>query len=152
MTDENPDEIEMCGCKLNKCARYCLFVLLVLVGTVMSFCSIITGLSGATASVILVTVGNCLVLFSLFILNGPKQQWEKMMDPARSIVSILYLIAIVMCAISIIFFSKILTIIFLVLQECLMVLYILSYFPGLQNWMKDCCCKKTGGDATAPMV
>ena len=76
------------------------------------------------------TVGNVVSVFATFFLVGPVRQFKNMIDVQRRNASLAFCGAIVMTLLSLyVFHSKLLTVVFVVVQFAAYVWYILSYVP-----------------------
>jgi hypothetical protein len=107
-----------------------------------SFFALFAG--GANWFAIWYTLGNLISLSSTFFLIGPKSQCKNMLKPVRATVSLIFIGSMIMTLVSAFFFSKILTVIFVVVQFCALVWYVLSYIPYgrecCKKCLKSCCC------------
>ena len=82
----------------------------------------------------LYTCGNLISIFGTFFLVGPKRQFKNMTNPYRRKASMIFLSSIVLTFISLyILHSKILTILFVIIQFCSYIYYIMSYIPYGQD-------------------
>jgi hypothetical protein len=76
------------------------------------------------------TLGNIISLCGTFFLVGPTRQFQNMKDPSRMWTSIIFISSMVMTLVSVyLFHSRVLTIIFVIIQFCAYVWYVLSYIP-----------------------
>ena len=76
------------------------------------------------------TVGNVVSVFATFFLVGPVRQFKNMIDVQRRNASLAFCGAIVMTLLALyVFHSKLLTVVFVVVQFAAYVWYILSYVP-----------------------
>ena len=151
------DTLEFCCWRFTKCERYIGFLICLIVGVFLIISSMVGSFGGSVGSIIQVTVGNILVIISTVFLNGTKVMWEKMTAPDRIIISILYLASIgftiAAVALGLSTFWMVLAI---CLQTVFMIMYVLSYFPGVREWflgcLKSCCCPKGNSETSAPIV
>ena len=78
----------------------------------------------------LYTCGNIISIFGTFFLVGPVRQFKNMTNPYRRKASMIFLSAIVLTFISLyILHSKILTVLFVIIQFGAYIYYIMSYVP-----------------------
>ena len=78
----------------------------------------------------LYTCGNIISIFGTFFLVGPARQFKNMTNPYRRKASMIFLSAIVLTFISLyILHSKILTVLFVIIQFGAYIYYIMSYIP-----------------------
>ena len=78
----------------------------------------------------LYTCGNLISIFGTFFLVGPKRQFKNMANPYRRKASMIFLSSIVLTFISLyILHSRILTILFVIIQFGSYIYYIMSYIP-----------------------
>ena len=78
----------------------------------------------------LYTCGNIISIFGTFFLVGPKRQLNNMTNPYRRKASIIFISSIVLTFLSLyVLHSKILTVIFVIIQFGAYVYYIMSYIP-----------------------
>ena len=82
----------------------------------------------------LYTCGNLISIFGTFFLVGPKRQFKNMTNPYRRKASMIFLSSIVLTFISLyILHSKILTVLFVIIQFGSYIYYIMSYIPHGQE-------------------
>jgi ribose/xylose/arabinose/galactoside ABC-type transport system permease subunit len=87
----------------------------------------------------LYTVGNIISIIGTFFLVGPLKQFQNMKDESRFWTSITFVSSIILTLISLYFFnSKILIIVFVFIQFCAYIWYVLSYIPYGRDIMKRC--------------
>jgi hypothetical protein len=85
------------------------------------------------------TLGNIISLCGTFFLVGPVRQFQNMKDPSRMWTSIIFIGSMVMTLVSVYtFHSRILTIIFVIIQFCAYVWYVLSYIPYGRDMCRRC--------------
>ena len=85
------------------------------------------------------TCGNIVCLSSSFFLMGPKKQCENMMKPERKLTSIILFISMFLCLIlAFTGVSKIIIMIFIIVQFISLLWYVLSYIPGAQKLCSSC--------------
>ena len=85
------------------------------------------------------TCGNCVCLSSTFFLMGPKRQCENMMKPERKLTSMVLFISMALCLIlAFTGISKLIIMIFIIVQFLALVWYALSYIPGAQKLCSMC--------------
>ena len=85
------------------------------------------------------TCGNCVCLSSTFFLMGPKKQCDNMMKPQRKLTSMVLIISMFLCLIlAFAGISKIIIMIFIILQFLSLLWYVLSYIPGAQKLCSAC--------------
>lgn len=115
--------------------------------------SALGSLGGGALNVVLVAVGNVMVILSTFFLNGPQKQIESMKAPERLVITILYLASLAFSIVVLIIDSdnKVLVFLSLACILVMMVLYQLSYFPGVRQWVRNLCCRSDGSGASTPM-
>ena len=78
----------------------------------------------------LYTCGNIISIFGTFFLIGPKRQLQNMTNPQRRNASLIFISSIILTILSLyIFHSKLLTILFVIIQFGAYIWYILSYIP-----------------------
>lgn len=88
---------------------------------------------------VLYTFGNLISIFGTFFLMGPINQIKRMKDPVRLNSSVVFISSLVMTLISVyVLHSKLLTIIFLIVQFCSYIWYILSYIPYGRDILMNC--------------
>jgi len=78
-------------------------------------------------------------------LIGPLRQFKNMVKPVRLIASLIFVSSMIMTFVAIfVFENSILVIIFVIVQFCALVWYVLSYIPFGRKMctmcMKSCCC------------
>jgi len=101
--------------------------------------------------------GNTVALAACFFLIGPKRQLQNMKHPTRLVVSIILVVSIVMTLISaLLISSKLLTIIFIIIQFISLTWYVLSYIPYGREFctkcMKQCCCGEKSEGSSMPIL
>lgn len=121
---------------------FCLGLIITIV-SFGSFGSIFVG--GSTWFAVWYTLGNLVSVSSSFFLVGPKRQCRNMLKPVRATISIIFVSSMIMTLVSaLIIQSKLLIIIFVVVQFCSLFWYVMSYIPyGRQfciKCMKSLCC------------
>ena len=78
----------------------------------------------------LYTCGNLISIFGTFFLIGPARQFKNMVNPYRRRATSIFLSSIVLTFISLyIIQSKLLTILFVIIQFCAYIWYIMTYIP-----------------------
>ena len=93
----------------------------------------------------LYTCGNIISIFGTFFLIGPARQFRLMTDPIRKNASIIFISSLVMTLVSVYcFHSRFLTIIFVFLQFCSFIWYILSYIPYGRDCLKTIIMRVSG--------
>ena len=93
----------------------------------------------------LYTCGNIISIFGTFFLIGPARPFRLMTDPIRKNASIIFISSLVMTLVSVYcFHSRFLTIIFVFLQFCSFIWYILSYIPYGRDCLKTIIMRVTG--------
>ena len=86
----------------------------------------------------LYTCGNIISIFGTFFLVGPVRQFKNMTNPYRRKASMIFLSAIVLTFISLyILHSKILTVLFVIIQFGAYIYYIMSYIPYGQEFLNS---------------
>ena len=86
----------------------------------------------------LYTCGNIISIFGTFFLVGPVRQFKNMTNPYRRKASMIFLSAIVLTFISLyILHSKILTVLFVIIQFGAYIYYIMSYIPYGQECLNS---------------
>ena len=97
----------------------------------MSFGSMVGVLLGRPNKfAFLYTCGNLISIFGTFFLVGPKRQFKNMTNPYRRKSSMIFLSSIVLTFISLyILHSKLLTVLFVIIQFGAFIYYIMSYIP-----------------------
>ena len=86
----------------------------------------------------LYTCGNIISIFGTFFLIGPVRQFKNMTNPYRRKASMIFLSAIVLTFISLyILHSKILTVLFVIIQFGAYIYYIMSYIPYGQQCLNS---------------
>ena len=86
----------------------------------------------------LYTCGNLISIFGTFFLVGPKRQFKNMANPYRRKASMIFLSSIVLTFISLyILHSRILTILFVIIQFGSYIYYIMSYIPYGQQCLNS---------------
>ena len=86
----------------------------------------------------LYTCGNIISIFGTFFLIGPVRQFKNMTNPYRRKASMIFLSAIVLTFISLyILHSKILTVLFVIIQFGAYIYYIMSYIPYGQECLNS---------------
>ena len=84
----------------------------------------------------LYTCGNLISIFGTFFLVGPKRQFKNMTNPYRRKASMIFLSSIVLTFISLyILHSKILTVLFVIIQFGSYIYYIMSYIPYGKDYL-----------------
>ncbi|KAM7266888.1 hypothetical protein ACFE04_009054 [Oxalis oulophora] len=79
---------------------------------------------------VLFVIGNLLAIGSTAFLIGPMQQLRMMFDATRIIATCVYFAFVVLALISaLVIHSKVLTIVFIILEICALIWYSLSYIP-----------------------
>lgn len=102
-----------------------------------SFIKVLTGKPDKFA--VLFTLGNIVSICGTFFLVGPQRQLEYMKSPHRKITSLVFVISLAMTLISVyVLKMKILVIVFVVIQFCAYVWYVLSYIPYGRTICKGC--------------
>ena len=87
----------------------------------------------------LYTAGNIISIVGILFLVGPARQLKNMSDPHRRWSSLAFIVSIIMTLVSVyVFKSKILTIIFVVIQLFAYIWYVLSYIPYGRDILKKC--------------
>ena len=82
----------------------------------------------------LYTCGNIISIFGTFFLVGPKRQLKNMANPYRRKASIIFVSSIILTLVSLyVLHSRILTIIFVLVQFGAYIYYIMSYIPYGQD-------------------
>ena len=82
----------------------------------------------------LYTCGNIISIFGTFFLVGPKRQLKNMANPYRRKASIVFVSSIILTLVSLyVLHSRILTIIFVLVQFGSYIYYIMSYIPYGQD-------------------
>ena len=85
------------------------------------------------------TLGNCVCLSSTFFLMGPKKQCENMMKPERKLTSMILFISMALCLIlAFTGVSKLIIMLFIIIQFISLLWYVLSYIPGAQKLCSSC--------------
>ncbi len=93
----------------------------------------------------LYTCGNIISIFGTFFLIGPARQFRLMTDPIRKNASIIFISSLILTLISVYcFHSKLLTIIFVLVEFCAYIWYILSYIPYGRDCLKTIVMRITG--------
>ena len=96
-------------------------------------------LGGQRLFAIWYTCGNIVCLSSSFFLMGPKKQCENMMKPERKLTSIILFISMFLCLIlAFTGVSKLIIMIFIIVQFISLLWYVLSYIPGAQKLCSSC--------------
>jgi hypothetical protein len=105
--------------------------------------------AGAIFGFITGNLNNFIIFYSLstassiagsFFLKGPKSQWKTITHPKRMIPSIIFLVAFIMTFVSVYLIeSKILAIIFLLIQLTAGIFYVLTFFPYGKELCFKCC-------------
>ena len=95
----------------------------------------------------LYTCGNLISIFGTFFLVGPKRQFKNMSNPYRRKATCIFLSSIVLTFISLyILHIKILTILFVIVQFCSYIYYIMSYIPYGQECLNSLARRIFGGN------
>ena len=85
------------------------------------------------------TCGNIVCLSSSFFLMGPKKQCENMMKPERKLTSMILFISMALCLIlAFTGVSKLIIMLFIIIQFISLLWYVLSYIPGAQKLCSSC--------------
>lgn len=88
---------------------------------------------------VMYSFGNIFSIFGTFFLMGPVSQFKRMSDPKRKYTTISFVVALIMTLISYyVFHSKLLTLIFLIIQFASYTAYCLSYIPYGRYICKRC--------------
>ena len=96
-------------------------------------------LGGQRLFAIWYTCGNSVCLSSTFFLMGPKKQCENMMKPERKLTSMILFISMALCLIlAFTGVSKLIIMLFIIVQFISLLWYVLSYIPGAQNLCSSC--------------
>ena len=119
------------------------FILSFIIGIFMMISSIsqlfTLALGGQRYFAIWYTCGNIVCLSSTFFLMGPKKQCENMMKPERKLTSIILFISMFLCLIlAFTGVSKLIIMIFIIVQFISLLWYVLSYIPGAQKLCSSC--------------
>ena len=97
----------------------------------------------------LYTCGNIISIFGTFFLIGPKRQLKNMSNPYRRKATIIFISSIILTLISLyIIQSKILTILFVLIQFCAYIWYIMSYIPYGQQCLSAITSRFFGGGSS----
>ena len=119
------------------------FLLTFIIGVIMMIGSIkqlfTLAFTGQRFFAIWYSIGNIVCLASTFFLMGPKKQCEKVLDPTRFKVSIV-LFGSIICSLlfGLLGFSKIIILLFVGIQFCALVWYVLSYVPMGRTYCGRC--------------
>lgn len=145
---------ESCCPNLDGKTRTIGFIITVIIGLVLSLSSIGTvfglfanvfGEQGNGWSTALLTFGNICCIASTFFLYGPKQQWQKMLQPVRAIASLILIGTFIFTFIAAFAITKPWVICFaVILQFAALIWYVFSYIPFAQECLTKCtkqiCC------------
>ena len=139
---ESKDEDSCCP-QLTFKERLTWFIICFAFGTLIQFLtmgSLFGIVLGKTSKFgILYTLGNIVSLVGVFFLVGPKRQLDSMKEEKRMITSLVFVGSMIMTFISIYFFhSNLLTLLFVIIQFCSYIWYVLSYFPYGREMAMNC--------------
>eukprot|EP00744_Colponema_vietnamica_P010866 GILI01015309.1.p1 GENE.GILI01015309.1~~GILI01015309.1.p1 ORF type:complete len:171 (+),score=33.08 GILI01015309.1:30-515(+) len=141
---EEPEEDDNLCPSLTLTQRLTGFAIFLGIGVLLEFLSfgswvaIIAGKPEKFA--ILYTIGNICSLLSTTFLVGPQKQWKNMTHKDRAITSLVYIVAMIFTLLSACVWKQpILVLVFVLIQFCALVWYVLSYIPGGRSMMKSMC-------------
>ena len=123
--------------------RFLGFIISFVVGIFMMISSIsqlfTLALGGQRWFALWYTCGNLVCLSSTFFLMGPKKQCENMMKPERKLTSMILFISMALCLIlAFTGVSKLIIMLFIIVQFISLLWYVLSYIPGAQKLCSSC--------------
>lgn len=136
--------------------RVIFFIIFAVLGIIFGFLAIGSLFTAVFAGqvngfIILYSLSTIFSITASFFLKGPKAQWKIVTDNKRLIPTLVFIVSFIMIFISIyVIGSKILTVIFFLIQVIACIFYILSFFPyGKElcvKCCKSCCCGSDEGN------
>ncbi|KAK4735683.1 hypothetical protein R3W88_009944 [Solanum pinnatisectum] len=124
-------------CSVSPLQRVYGFAACLLAGFICMFLSMIVFIKPIKFA-LLFTFGNMLAIGSTTFLIGPMQQLSMMMDPVRAYATSMYVGCVVLALICALWIhSKILTLLAIICEICVLVWYSLSYIPFARRMVSN---------------
>jgi hypothetical protein len=110
-----------------KSTRYILFIIQGIIGIILTIPPLIPGISKTAI------YGSIIVLTASLWIMKPLTLWKKLIHPVRLTTFIILIVSIVLCLLGF------LTTIFQYVSCGFTFWLLLSFIPGAQEWLKNCC-------------